>query len=411
MMAEPEPAMMAEEEPVMMESEPMMEAEQAPSSLAAEPEAPVFGEEMVEATAEEPYGEVPEETSAVEGVVVEGVAAEEPQAEVLGETGRSQTTEGEAMLAVGHAAYARKDWPAAMKAFQQSAEAGSAEGAWELSLMHAHGKTGVVDKEEARKWLKIAAEGGAVKAQMFLAQMSTFGRGGYEKDESVAFEYLTRAADQGNAHATHQLGVRYLYAVGVEQDLDKAIEHFDKAIELGSADAVKDREIAQKKKKMSFTRGIKKQISGLPMIGRSKSKRNTVESSLRIKAASAPLKSPSSSRQTSRQSTPAQSPVASPTSQPAFEEEAVPSPTAGAKRPAPAAAAAAAKRPAIREPSPRAAAEAAETPPRARFVERADTWEAPPAAAAPEQALRKFAFAYGAIVLIGVGLAVASEYL
>ena len=71
------------------------------------------------------------------------------------------------MLAVGHAAYARKDWPAAMKAFQQSAEAGSAEGAWELSLMHAHGKTGVVDKEEARKWLKIAAEGGAVKAQMF----------------------------------------------------------------------------------------------------------------------------------------------------------------------------------------------------------------------------------------------------
>ena len=314
------------------------------------------------------------------------------------------------MLAVGHAAYARKDWPAAMKAFQQSAEAGSAEGAWELSLMHAHGKTGVVDKEEARKWLKIAAEGGAVKAQMFLAQMSTFGRGGYEKDESVAFEYLTRAADQGNAHATHQLGVRYLYAVGVEQDLDKAIEHFDKAIELGSADAVKDREIAQKKKKMSFTRGIKKQISGLPMIGRSKSKRNTVESSLRIKAASAPLKSPSSSRQTSRQSTPAQSPVASPTSQPAFEEEAVPSPK-GAKRPAPAAAAAAAKRPAIREPSPRAAAEAAETPPRARFVERADTWEAPPAAAAPEQALRKFAFAYGAIVLLGVGLAVASEYL
>ena len=317
------------------------------------------------------------------------------------------------MLAVGHAAYARKQWPAAMKAFQQSAEAGNAEGAWHLSLMHAHGKTGVVDKEEARKWLKIAAEGGAVKAQMFLAQMSTFGRGGYEKDESVAFEYLTRAADQGNAHATHQLGVRYLYAVGVEQDLDKAIEHFDKAIELGSADAVKDREIAQKKKKMSFTRGIKKQISGLPMIGRSKSKRNTVESSLRIKAASAPLKSPSSSRQTSRQSTPAQSPVASPTSQPAFEEEeAVPSPTAGAKRPAPAAAAAAAKRPAIREPSPRAAAEAAETPPpRARFVERADTWEAPPAAAAPEQALRKFAFAYGAIVLLGVGLAVASEYL
>ena len=314
------------------------------------------------------------------------------------------------MLAVGHAAYARKDWPAAMAAFRRSAEAGSAEGAWELSLMHAHGKTGVVDKEQAKKWLTTAADGGEVKAQMFLAQMSTFGRGGYAKDEAKVLEYLERAADQGNAHATHQLGVRYLYAVGVEQDLDKAIEQFDKAIELGSTDAVKDREIAQKKKSVGVVRGIKKGVSKR-LLGRSKSKRNTVESSLRIKAASAPLKSPSSSRQTSRQSTPAQSPVASPTAQPQFEEAAVPSPTAGAKRPAPAAAAAAAKRPAIREPSPRAAAEAVETPPRARFVERADTWEAPPAAAAPEQALRKFAFAYGAIVLIGVGLAVASEYL
>ena len=49
-MAEAEPAMMAEEEPVMMESE------QAPPSLAAEePEAPVFGEEVMveEAAAEE----------------------------------------------------------------------------------------------------------------------------------------------------------------------------------------------------------------------------------------------------------------------------------------------------------------------------------------------------------------------
>ena len=131
-------------EPVMAEEEPV--TEQAPS-LAAE--APVFGEE----------------------VMVEEAAAEEPHAEVLGETGRSRIPQGEAMLAAGHAAYARKDWPAAMKAFQQSAEAGSAEGAWELSLMHAHGKTGVVDKEQAKKWLTTAADGGEVKAQMFLAHM------------------------------------------------------------------------------------------------------------------------------------------------------------------------------------------------------------------------------------------------
>ena len=146
------------------------------------------------------------------------------------------------MLAVGHAAYARKDWPAAMTAFQRSAEAGSAEGAWELSLMHAHGKTGVVDKEEARKWLKIAAEGGAVKAQMFLAQMSTFGRGGYEKDESVAFEYLERAADQGHARATYRLG-RLLFGGDadsggiVARDHKRALDLLQKAGDLGCADA------------------------------------------------------------------------------------------------------------------------------------------------------------------------------
>ena len=79
--AEAEPVM-AEEEPVIMaEEEPAME--QAPPSLAAEErEAPVFGKEVMEeeAAAEEPYGEVPEETSAVEGVVVEGVAAPEDEA-------------------------------------------------------------------------------------------------------------------------------------------------------------------------------------------------------------------------------------------------------------------------------------------------------------------------------------------
>ena len=281
-MAEAEPVM-AEEEPVMMaEEEPVME--QAPSLAAEEP---VSGEE----------------------VMVEEAAAEESHAEVLGETGRSRIPQGEAMLAAGHAAYARKDWPAAMKAFQQSADAGNAEGAWELSLMHAHGKTGVVDKEKAKKWLMIAADGGAVQAMMFLAQMSTFGRGGYKKDESMALDLLKRAADQGNAHATHQVGVRYLYAVGVEQDLDKAIEHFDKAIELGSTDAVKDLKIAKKNKSLGVVRSIKKGLSKR-VLGRSRTKKNTVESSLRIKAASAPLKSPSSSRQTSRQSTPAEEPYA-----------------------------------------------------------------------------------------------------
>jgi len=289
------------------------------------------------------------------------------------------------MLSVGHAAYARKDWPAAMTSYKAAAEAGNAEGAWELSLMHAHGKTGVVDKDEARKWLKIAAEGGAVKAQMFLAQMSTFGRGGYEKDEQVAFEYLVRASDQGNAHATHQLGVRYLYAVGVDQDLEAAIQHFERAVALGSTDAAKDLKIAREKKKGSLVRGIKKSFSKSTGLGRG-AKKAKVHSSLRIKAASAPLRSPASS--------PSQTPLASPAASPIRPRVPV-SKTVAVKRPSSSSPAPAAKRPHTQIASP------------PRTFQRANTWEPEVISRKP---LRKFAYAYGGMVLLGVALAVGFEY-
>ena len=274
--------------------------------------------------------------------------------------------------------------------------------------MHAHGKTGVVDKEEARKWLKIAAEGGAVKAQMFLAQMSTFGRGGYEKDEAVAFEYGGGARRGPGQRPRDAPAGRAVPAPSASSRTWTRRSSGDKAIELGSADAVKDREIAQKKK--NWTLDARRDQEGPePAHGRGeKSKRNTVESSLRIKAASAPLKSPSSSRQTSRQSTPAQSPVASPTIAATFEEEEAcrrrPPVRSGPRRPpsgrggeAPRDPRALAARAALRRRrglGPVLAASARTS---------GDAGGGGPGACS----CWTFAFAYGAIVLIGVGLAVA----
>ena len=55
----------------------------------------------------------------------------------------------------------------------------SAEAAYELSLLHAHGRGTPVDKNASRTWLRTAADLGAVRAMMFVAQMSTFGGGGF----------------------------------------------------------------------------------------------------------------------------------------------------------------------------------------------------------------------------------------
>ncbi|EGB09928.1 hypothetical protein AURANDRAFT_8452, partial [Aureococcus anophagefferens] len=118
-----------------------------------------------------------------------------------------------------------------------SAEEGSAEGAYELSLLYAHGKGTNQDKAMAKKWLILAAERGSTKAQLFIANLYTKGGGGFEKDEAKAFTYISKAADAGSAEAHRQLGVRYMYGSGVAKDLDAAVASLEKAASLGADNA------------------------------------------------------------------------------------------------------------------------------------------------------------------------------
>ena len=127
----------------------------------------------------------------------------------------------------------------------------SAEAAYELSLLHAHGRGTPVDKNASRTWLRTAADLGAVRAMMFVAQMSTFGGGGFEKDEHVAFEYVRRAAEKDCVQAVQQLGVRLLYGVGCERDLEGAVKELEHAVDLGSIDSKEDLAKARKKLRQS----------------------------------------------------------------------------------------------------------------------------------------------------------------
>jgi hypothetical protein len=58
-----------------------------------------------------------------------------------------------------------------------------------------------------------------------------------EGDLDGGFEYMTKAAELGNADAHHNLGFMYYEGEGVEKDEEKAIYHFEKAAIGGHPDA------------------------------------------------------------------------------------------------------------------------------------------------------------------------------
>ena len=60
---------------------------------------------------------------------------------------------------------------------------------------------------------------------------------GVAEDDSMAFQWFEKAAEQGHADAQCQLGVCYLRGDGVEKNSAKAIEWCKKAMQNGSSSA------------------------------------------------------------------------------------------------------------------------------------------------------------------------------
>ena len=67
----------------------------------------------------------------------------------------------------------------------------------------------------------------------------------------MAFEYVRRAAEKDCVQAVQQLGVRLLYGVGCERDLQRAVDELERAVELGSVDSKEDLAKARKKLRQS----------------------------------------------------------------------------------------------------------------------------------------------------------------
>ena len=102
------------------------------------------------------------------------------------------------------------------------------------------------DYKEAVKWYRLAAEQGNLTAQYNLGIMYERGEGVFH-DYKKAVKWYKLAVEQGHPKAQIKLGVMYYKGQGVLQDYVMAHMYWNIAAVSGDKDAIKFREIAEKK--------------------------------------------------------------------------------------------------------------------------------------------------------------------
>lgn len=115
----------------------------------------------------------------------------------------------------------------------ENAKAGIVSAQVQLAGCYAEGRGVRVNRREAAKWYRAAAERGNVTAQCHLGRCYEKGWG-VKKSELEAVEWYRKAAAQGDAYGQFLLGVAYECGVGVNRDYKQAVELYQKSAEQGS---------------------------------------------------------------------------------------------------------------------------------------------------------------------------------
>lgn len=113
----------------------------------------------------------------------------------------------------------QRDIERAKKIYLERAENGDAEAAFQLGVAHMKGRMKTETPMETIKWFKQAAEQGHVKAQSTMATLYLIGTNLFEKDERIAFEWMYRAAYQGDKFSRRFLGQMYFDGTGTTQNI------------------------------------------------------------------------------------------------------------------------------------------------------------------------------------------------
>ena len=133
-------------------------------------------------------------------------------------------------------AYARGDYPTALRLLQPLAYGGDADAQFYLGLLYANGEGVPQNYLEAVKWFRSAADRGVSAAQFNLGILYARGQG-VRQDYAEAIKWYRRAADQGDPKAQFNLGSMYDDGRGVSKDYAVAATWYGMAADQGDPKA------------------------------------------------------------------------------------------------------------------------------------------------------------------------------
>jgi hypothetical protein len=133
----------------------------------------------------------------------------------------------------GRAAYARKDYLAARKFYDQAATAGYAMAMNNIGALYEGGNGTPVNYVEAARWYQKAVDTGEPISMVDLGWQYTTGHG-VKKDYAEALRLNEAAVKAGMPAAMNNLGLMYMNGQGVARDYDQARRLFEQGAALGS---------------------------------------------------------------------------------------------------------------------------------------------------------------------------------
>ena len=138
-------------------------------------------------------------------------------------SGMSSTTnyfKASAAESAGDDAYAQKDYPGALAAYQTAAEAGGGYGQFMLANMYLAGQGVKRDPKQYLQWMERSADNGYAPANYLM------GMAYITCNPPEAARYFEAAAKEEHGAAMHMLGLMYASGIGVEQSDREALRWF-----------------------------------------------------------------------------------------------------------------------------------------------------------------------------------------
>ena len=133
-----------------------------------------------------------------------------------------------------HGAGVETNQIAAVEWYNKAADLGNLRAKYILGWIYENGRGADQDMDLAMQWYEQAAEGGNTGALYALARIYDCGTYGINKNDQLAETFYIKAAELGHLESQNQLGVKYAFGNGVENDKDQALYWLEKAADQGS---------------------------------------------------------------------------------------------------------------------------------------------------------------------------------